>query len=296
MINLKIAAVIVAYNNETALKKLLDSLKAQSYPLQEVYIVNNGKALDRDAFDHSYPFNLIILPMERNIGSAGGYYEGLKTANGNNDYVWTLDNDNLLDADALRNLIRGIERLGNAKDLAAVRCVFNDSNIKAFSKMDTFAWRGTLIKSSVIRQVGLPLKEFFLYGEDVEYSMRIASRHYDMRFITNSIMHVQRDSQKTTRLLGKDISVYADIYRIYYATRNTVYIAIKYKRISNFLKVIRYTLAVIVILSVKKNDRKLKNIFAAAAGLFDGLRMKLGINSNYYPDNYISSSMEHNIK
>src|SRR5665647_392971 len=82
----QVCAVAVAYNNPQELARLLSSLKNQDDSLSGLIVIDNSE--DRYSAENSKIFNLCsneytftrYLKDEDNIGSAGGFCRGMKTA------------------------------------------------------------------------------------------------------------------------------------------------------------------------------------------------------------------------
>lgn len=176
----RIGTVIVTHNNVTMLRSLINDLLKQTRKPDEIIIIDNASSDETELLRSEYP-HLHYIRLQENLGSAGGYHEGLKAACKNNDFVWTLDDDLIIDKNALELLERWWRILEKNYRLGAVRCTMSRS-LKSLDpiKINTFAWRGTLLKKEVILDVGFPLKEYFLYAEDDEYAHRIEKNGYVM--------------------------------------------------------------------------------------------------------------------
>jgi GT2 family glycosyltransferase len=91
--------------------------------------------------------------------------------------------------------------------------------------MCTLTFVSFLIPTRIVRKAGLPLKEFFIWGDDAEYSLRIArfARLYQVG--RSKIVHLK--SGDASQCIFKERS-YENIwkYRLYY--RNMMHIIVKY--------------------------------------------------------------------
>ncbi len=116
-----VAAVIVTYNNEAMLERLLRDLSGQRALLHEVYVVDNSlNGRTEGLVARDFP-NVRYIGLHPNKGSAGGYYEGIKRASEANELVWLLDDDVSVPADSLENLLKGLEGLEQKNRIGAVR-------------------------------------------------------------------------------------------------------------------------------------------------------------------------------
>lgn len=92
----KITVVTVTYGNrEHYVKQLLSSLSANKY-VGNIVIVNNGSASNYAHISEQMGLiNVDVINLNKNLGSAVGFFEGLSRAiDLNNEYVWLLDDDN----------------------------------------------------------------------------------------------------------------------------------------------------------------------------------------------------------
>jgi rhamnosyltransferase len=78
----KIAAYITAYNDIEATKKCIEAIQEQSYPIEEIFIIDNSKIPVNILL--SQKANIIIENYPDNIGVAGGLDIAIK---------WALDNN-----------------------------------------------------------------------------------------------------------------------------------------------------------------------------------------------------------
>jgi glycosyltransferase involved in cell wall biosynthesis len=167
----RVTAVIVTYNNLLMLSELLRDLQNQTRKADEIIVIDNASS---DGTDHlmkrDFP-SVRYIRLPENTGSAGGYHEGIKTALENSDLIWTLDDDVRLYPDSLEELLKGLEKLDSKLPVGSVRSVGKRCDKTPPSRLEFFPWRGTLLKTEVIRKIGLPLKELFIYGEDLEFAV-----------------------------------------------------------------------------------------------------------------------------
>lgn len=91
-----ICAVVVTYNRIKLLKECIDSLRKQTIILDGIIVVNNNSndgtkewlALQND----------ISAIHQENLGGAGGFYNGIKSAyNKGYNWIWCMDDDCLPD-------------------------------------------------------------------------------------------------------------------------------------------------------------------------------------------------------
>jgi rhamnopyranosyl-N-acetylglucosaminyl-diphospho-decaprenol beta-1,3/1,4-galactofuranosyltransferase len=283
---LKIAVVIVTYNNASMLGNLLDSLMNQTRIPDEIIIIDNSHHSFREIFLNKNDKLIRYLRMSENVGTAGGYYEGIKAAlEGNHDFILTLDDDVKLSGNSVEELIKGFEIMNQQDSMVgAVRAVSAWQDLKEPTKMDFFAWRGTLMKVDAIRKVGLPCRDYFLYADDIEYAIRFSMINYNFYWIPKSkIIERQREGKIEHNVGRRKVIFYADNFRFYYACRNSIHVYKKYGMYSYMLRVITYNIKIIFFLILFYRFKELKKIKAIMIGSWDGFCSHLGKNIRYLP-------------
>ena len=265
-------AAIVAYNRPQSLIRLIESLRRQSYALSRIVVVDNstGTAV-RDAIAQT-PLAVDYHKMERNVGSAGGFHHAIKLAHADADYVWVFDDDMDIRDDAVEELVRRIPELNEDSRLGALRSGFAGAQETEPTEVDGFAWRGTLIKSSVITEVGFPDADFFLYAEDVDYSLRILNAGYRVYFVPSSIMWINSAPTKhTIRLLGRDVEFHHSPFRLYYSVRSELLLHVKHRNLGGLAKAIAYDAKITLALLTQSGLERTPYVKAITLGLLHGL-------------------------
>jgi len=284
----KIAAVIVTYNNAAMLRLLLGDITKQTRIVDMVIIIDNASPDNTQKMVASEFPQFKYVKLEENQGSAGGYHEGMKMAMDDHDFIWTLDDDVHLPNDSLEELYKGLENLQNSHSnskAAVVRAVGKGSRLTGVIEMDIYTWRGCLFDVEALKKVGLPKKEYFLYGEDLEHSYRLLEAGYKFYYIPSSKCLELRWEKIQDTFWGRRFSVYPDAFRLYYGFRNECHILLKYQRIKEFFNLIGYALKVTCYFLISKKMNSFK-VRAILMGLVDGLFGKLGRNETFLPNNF----------
>lgn len=244
----QVAVLLVTYNRVSLLKESLRAILLQSYPINHIIIVDNHSTDTTVQYLESIRDDkrIIIKRMSQNVGGAGGFFEGISLFQKklDDDYLWIMDDDTIPKNDALMELSRAWERNPDFGFLASnVRWVNGTPAIMNIPAVDPLRWNSTIdpkrgiffpiithasfvsiiITRSVVYKVGLPIKEFFIWGDDVEYTERISDL-YDSYFVPKSVV-----VHKTKANTGVDIvEENSDrIGRYYYDVRNRFYRAKK---------------------------------------------------------------------
>ncbi|HSB82299.1 MAG TPA: glycosyltransferase [Candidatus Methylomirabilis sp.] len=279
----RVAAVIVTYNNAHMLRDLLGDLGAQSRPPDEIVVVDNASS---DGTEHEVRVNhpsARYVRLAENTGSAGGYHEGIRTALATADFIWTLDDDVRLETRSLELLLQGLETVSASGRIGAVRSVGAGHPSALPTELDIVPWRGTLFPATVIRTAGLPEREYFLYGEDLEYSLRLKRLGYSFFWIPASRCIESRKGKVRFSVLGRPGEAYPTAWALYYAFRNEASIYLRYRGYARLLRTMLYGLKVALYVCAAERARCTAKLAAIARGLRDGCLDRLGRNQRYLP-------------
>lgn len=236
-----VAAVVVTYNRLELLQRCVEALRAQTAAC-DILIVDNASTDGTDRWLASQ-LNLNYRNTGSNLGGAGGFNFGMRWAvEDGYDYVWVMDDDTLPKTDALEKLLEADRVLeGNYGWLSSValwtdgsECKMNRQKLKKsfyeFSPLIKYglvqAEQATFVslflRADTIRQFGLPISAFFLWGDDIEYTRRIAVRGHIPCFLTgqSQVVHAMKDNIGSS--IATDCPERIDRYR--YAFRNEAYL------------------------------------------------------------------------
>lgn len=281
----RIKAAIVAYNRSDSLKRLIESIQKQSYSVKEIIVIDNS-TLDcvYNVIQERFP-EIRYVRMKENKGSAGGFYKAIEVSVKDCDFIWLFDDDVSVKIDALQELVKWLPILEKNGKIGAIKSWYDDSKFHQPQPIEEFAWRGTMINSEAIMQVGFPEANFFLYGEDTDYSLRIKNAGFKMYLIPGSKMSVGgKESKMQLNLFGRKLVCHATPLRLYYAVRNEILIFIKHRMFLRFAKVILYSLKTMLFLLFSKKRNKMGYLSAIIMGLYDGISGKKGLNLQFHTD------------
>lgn len=280
--NKKICAIVVTYNREKLMKKCIGKLIENSDDLDKIIVVNNASTDGTKEFlnkiDNS---KLHIINLEKNLGGAGGFTKGIEYAyNHGFDYFWIMDDDTMVNESTLKYLLDGF-RNGDKVGFVCSNVLFTDKSqcvmnipkiskrwgeqlIKNLLKVESASFVSILICREVVEKLGLPIREFFIWGDDLEYTQRITSEYNGYMNIKSTVIHEMNSN------IGIDIvSDNSDrINRYYYEYRNKMFI---YKRNKKIAKYIGYVLKTIIKIIILNNENKIKKIKIVSSGVKDGL-------------------------
>jgi rhamnopyranosyl-N-acetylglucosaminyl-diphospho-decaprenol beta-1,3/1,4-galactofuranosyltransferase len=192
-----VTAVVVTWNRQELLRECLTALLAQTRAPDRVVVVDNASTDDTLAILAAEFPSVDVVALEENTGGAGGFAAGLAHAlEGDADWLWMLDDDTIPEPTALAELLRGVERVEGlpAPSLLCSRVVWTDGAPHPMNE----AWprwtdeqtaldaieRGLLairaatyvsilVARDAVQRLGTPTPDYFIWGDDVEFTARI---------------------------------------------------------------------------------------------------------------------------
>ncbi|MFD1316960.1 glycosyltransferase family 2 protein [Loigolactobacillus zhaoyuanensis] len=235
-----VSAVVVTYNRLELLKECLQALFVQSYSLQHIIVIDNHSDQATQDYLTQLGTKIDYVRLDENIGGAGGFYTGVKkfAEATTDDFVWLMDDDTIPESDALANLMHAdaiVPQAGflasNPKWIDGSPAIMNvpvvahpmwteqlnrENHLVAISRA---SFVSVLVARTAVLQVGLPIQQFFIWGDDTEYTERIR-RDFSGYFVPESIViHKMKQNQ--------DVDIIQDspdrIKRYFYAYRNRLY-------------------------------------------------------------------------
>ncbi|MFA6434224.1 MAG: glycosyltransferase [Elusimicrobiales bacterium] len=273
----RIAAVIVTYNNSGMLEALLRALEAQSRRPDLSIVVDNAGDAGTSSVAARFP-GVVYVRLPRNTGSAGGYAEGLRLALERGcGLIWTLDDDVSPEPDALAWAVGTLKGFPEEERVCAVRAVGAGHPVPYPTRLPVIPWRGTLLTAEAVGRAGPPERNFFLYGEDLEYSLRLTRLGYRFYWAPASrCIESRMDGKTELRFFGLRARVYSDPSRLYYAFRNEIYIYLLYRRPADILRVLAYALKLSAAFVLLRPAASVEKIMAISGGIRDGFSGRLG--------------------
>lgn len=214
-----VTAVVVTYNRLDKLKNVLSALEDQTLPPSELVVVDNASTDGTGDFLASYASEqhgvmpVKVISCAENLGGAGGFSAGMKSGyDSGSDFVWIFDDDGYPEPDALEKLIQGyngaVDELGPDVPYACSVVKFIDGSICEMNNpVPTWDWGRLLAKGQnsvmvtscsfvsvliprwVIESFGLPFKEYFIWFDDAEYTLRITKTCPGIQVLDSVIIH-----------------------------------------------------------------------------------------------------------
>lgn len=239
----EIAAIIVTYNRKKLLKEAIIALLNQTISDFNIFIIDNASTDNtfkyiEDLIDNE---KVNYLNTGKNLGGAGGFHFGIKEAI-QQEYkkLWIMDDDTIPTCNALEELLKVDNQLGDnygflcsdVKWIDGSPCVMNVPNIsnkwvqetnllqQGILRVDSCSFVSCFFSADTVKKIGLPFKEFFVWGDDAEYTKRI-SNYKPGYFVSKSVVVHKMNSNIPTDI-SKDSS--DRLFRYTYSYRNMYYV------------------------------------------------------------------------
>lgn len=258
----KVGIVVVTYNRLTLLKEVIESLRCQTYKDSQIVVVNNGSTDDTESWLKKQPDVKTIT--QANLGGAGGFHTGMKyVAEQGYEYCWIMDDDVICSPTALEELLKavkvredigfvcsrvlGIDGLPMNTPTPAVKTmhkgqysdVFELVNDHAMVRISMSTFVSVLVPSHIIYEVGLPYKDYFIWGDDSEYTERISVKYPSYVVCRSEVVH--------KRALQAELSFFTEpdkkrLKNYFFMFRNQAFTRLKNagikKKIRHFISVV----------------------------------------------------------
>ena len=291
MSEIKLLVLIITYTRLALLKECIQAVLGQSWNSFDILVIDNHST------DGTWKYlqtlegkgDISFLRLEQNTGGSGGFHIGIREAlRRGYSHIWLMDDDTVPDIHAAERLLSADRLLGEYGFLVSLP-VWKDGSLCKMNlplpgqfrrekgrilqegllpvRKATFV--SMLLKAEIVREVGLPIKEFFIWGDDQEYTERISKKYKCYLVLSSVVQH------KTKNNLGSDISTDSPerIERYFYAYRNELYIAKRNGILSLGFYFVRAFYSLIKILLFSK-ERKWTRVLWLFRGIISGLTFK----------------------
>ncbi len=247
-----ISFITVNYNGIKDTCELIQSIHSHITSVDYEIIVVDNASVNNEAADLQNKFPTIIaIRSEKNLGFAGGNNLGIKIAQ--SKYLFFINNDTLLKDDKIKRIT---DRLESNSRIAGVSPKIKDAiapfnlQFAGFTKLSSITLRNKTIgqgcpdeesynkpyitpylhgaamciKKEAIEKVGLMPESFFLYYEELDWSMAFTRKGYELWYEPECTIY-HKESQSTGKISTS---------RTYYLTRNRLLLA--YRNLSGLNK------------------------------------------------------------
>lgn len=289
-----ITALIVTYNRRPLLERCLNALAKQTLVPDQILIVDNASTDNtREWLKGWLPIHLPsakLLLLQDNLGGAGGFSTGLKTAIGDGaDWVWMMDDDAEPHPRALTELMQitsnplniygSLATHGNETSWLMTlqeasktsRNTYRVEDIPPQARVQMLPFLGFTIHRNLVKKIGFPDPGFFIAADDVEYCLRAQKAGSEIIVAGKSHIEHPKSRPYEVKLPGYTLTCLSlPPWKRYYDTRNRLLIARKHYGAKLFTHTIpgsfiRMTAALV------KEDNRPAQLKAFLAGFIDGL-------------------------
>ncbi|MDO5564314.1 MAG: glycosyltransferase [Eubacteriales bacterium] len=238
-------AIIVTYNRIELLKECLIALNESDY-FCDILIVDNASSDGTKEYlndllnKKNNNYIIYYYNTNENIGGAGGYNFGLKKAielDNKYKYFWLMDDDCIVSKNSLSKLINVAKEKNDDFGFLSSKVLWSDGSIcktniqrkkvarkirdfkNRIVRVDYASFVSVLFKREDVIKLGFPIKDFFIWTDDLEYTRRF-SKISNSYLINDSIV-----IHKCKQNIGVDITKESEdrIFRYKYIYRNDFY-------------------------------------------------------------------------
>ena len=254
----KVGIVICNYNKEKEVLDCIQCVLESQFDSYDLYVVDNAST------DHSveriretYGDKVTLLVNQENLGGSGGFNRGLRLIYEKKyPYLMCIDNDALLDENAIGNLYDFLEehtevgmagsKIYHLEDPDFVQqfgqkidfehfCTevnyynaYEDGSMPEYLYTDSVAACSLMIRREVVEKIGVMPEENFLYWDDTEWCYRCTLAGYKVASVGNSVALHAMGAKKEA----------VNTFPTYYAWRNWIRFFAKYTPEENLEKMV----------------------------------------------------------
>lgn len=289
-----VAILTINYNSAPYIEGFLASLQAVAYPNYRLVVVDNASS-DGSPEEISRLFPQAVLVRNgENLGVSGGHNVGIRYCLEQRfDYILFLNNDTVVSQDFLDRLV---ESADERTMVAPKTYLYGQPGLLDDTVGDFDWWRGVwrgwlygkpeppgferprevsmaslcclLVPAAVFGDVGLMDERFFMYYEDFDFVARAKAAGYRLRLNPVAVIH----HRKAASSGGVESP-----FKVYYASRNRLYLMRKHSSRPRFALFLAYFLATRVGYFVSYLARgQGRQLRAMLMGIADFFRGRLG--------------------
>jgi GT2 family glycosyltransferase len=213
-----VGIVLLNWNGTDDTIECLDSLSRLSYANRFVIVVDNGSRQPCTAAVMERRPDVEVMESGENLGFTGGSNIGIRRAlDRGAGYVWLLNNDTLVEPDALTALVEAAEAhqrfgivgskiyfAGGERIIDHAGCAWDPSRCRTghiglgevdvgqydeLTSVDFVDGCSMLARKTVIEEIGLLDDRFFAYLEDLDWCTRARQAGWDIAYVPGSVIH-----------------------------------------------------------------------------------------------------------
>ena len=301
----RIVCCIVTYNRLEKLKIAIDHYQKQSCFDFTLVIVDNHSTDGTLEFlqnwsKTSISFPIIIKELSENLGGSYGFYEALKTGMEETNGEWFVlaDDDAYPEQEFIYRLKKHIDSLPSNYGCVCSKVCYpsgeiqtnhrrllqptffkvnekpipDEAYLKTSFELNLFSFVGCCLNRKTINSVGYPIKDFFIWYDDTEYSLRVNKKYKIICYPDLLFIH---DTAKPSLTSNNCHS-----WKEYYGIRNRL-VAIKRNYPHRYYSYAYWRKKAAIFLKYNYKDKSFSDI--ARDALKDAKNNVLGKNKKYLP-------------
>ena len=267
-----LAVILVNWKKYDLTSNCIESLNRSIYKNFQIILVDNEFSSINIIKLKAKHNELIVFKENKNLGFAGGNNIGIRYALENKyDYIMLLNNDTEVKNNFILPLIKCLEKSPSLGAVQPLILNFSNKSIiwNAGGKLNKFLGTAStrfnnielnssnvfndctdwisgcciLIKSEVLKKVGLLDENFFTYYEDVDWSLRIKNEGYGLGFVKESVIY-HHGSSSSINKQNKEGNLSAKVH--YFNIRNHIILLKKHKNLFNSIGIMFFQIFKIV--------------------------------------------------
>lgn len=309
MNNQKVCAVVVTYNIG---KKYIENFISVYSQVNKVIIVDNHSDNETvevlEELQKTYS-NIEIKYLNENLGIGGAQNIGIKKALEENfEWILLLDHDSRLSPNMIKNMLEYYEKLPEIekKRIGIIAPSIYDINLREYLDFNCITWgekgfkmvkyrsseviqnaiiisSGSMIRTTVFKEIGLMKKHYFMDYTDVEFCIRLIDNKFKTVILSNVIFYHALGNSKRIKIFGQYLTSCIPNYtpiRYYYLYRNNILLLRDANILTNkkvgFLPYNFMFLTKLLFMTIFYEKNKREKMYYITKGLYDGLRGKYG--------------------
>lgn len=284
----EVAVIVVTYNRKELLKENILALINQTYKKFDLLIVDNASTDGTyEYISHYINKSVQYFNTGENLGGAGGFSYGLKlAAEKGYRYAWIMDDDTIPGENSLKSLIDKADLVDDnfsymcsmVKWVDGSPCNMNVpvvskawiKNVNLIDKnlipIESCSFVACFINMKYVYMLGLPIKEYFIYGDDIEYTERLSQHANAYLDLSSVVIHKMANNM----LCNVVSETEQRLKRYKYRYRNLICTQ-RRKSTKSFLKEILIATQDIIRVILHSNDFKIKRIRMIISGTISGI-------------------------
>ncbi len=220
------AAIVVTRDRPELLERCLVCLLAQTVPC-DVLVVDNESRADTGELVRKLAVGAPGIRYRRlsaNTGGAGGFNCGVRWAYSDGyAYLWLMDDDCQPRPDALQVLLAADKTLGGPAGYGFLsslalwkdgsECLMNRQKprrrsgtrprtVPGLVEVEQATFVSLFLPAGTVQHFGLPIADYFIWGDDIEYTRRIAIRGRRPGYLVKASVVIHA----TRRNVGSDVA------------------------------------------------------------------------------------------